>query len=156
MFTIARLQRSGLNSYKIHYEKFMETGVLHATGETSTSPAIWYASKYAVNEAEEVLVKFALKPGTMEKLLDIGIASEAGTKQLFSKLPMTPSGKAKWGENHARIKFEQYQVTTALGSQNGKAVKIFSENIVQHEPTPLNFDGLIHKANAHKFKMHED
>ncbi|WP_167223753.1 DUF6861 domain-containing protein [Massilia rubra] len=126
-----------------HYNALVARGIITGTGETSTSPAIWYASRYAQEEGE-VLVRFAMKPGTSDKLLAIAVAADDDVTRLaFPDLPVLRPG-VRWGESYARIKVEGDQVTTALGAKGGRAIKIFEENIVQFERIAPDKTSLIY------------
>lgn len=115
-----------------HYNRLVAEGTIKGTGETSTSPSIWYASKYAQKDGE-ILVRFAMKPGTSDKLLAIAVGAEDDvTRKLFPELPVLRPG-VTWGEKYARIKAEGGQVTTAHGAENSRAIRLFEENIVQFE-----------------------
>ncbi len=121
-----------------NYEKFLETGKLPATKETSISPLESYASSY-----DGVLMRYSLASGTAEKLLSIGGYNNRGTLNFYPDLSHAPKG---WNEHMASIKFEgqskpgkdlfyinngQGVINTQLGK--GVALDLFNDNLLKAE-----------------------
>lgn len=121
-------------------EAYRQTGMLPATSETSVSPLESYSRNFGQGvRSGEVVVRIGVKPGTVEKLMDIGVRAE-GMEGIpaFSALPKGSSG---WTATSARFKLEATGqsinngygvINTGLG--RGPALKIFNENIVSFEP----------------------
>ncbi|MGR4049463.1 hemagglutinin repeat-containing protein [Kosakonia cowanii] len=105
------------------YERFLNTGVMPATTETSVSPILGYSSKY-----DGVTVKIAVKPGTFSELEKIGIAANSAAAK---ELPNMSTQTGKWMDTNTRFKVEGGQMTTQLGQ--GKGMEIFNKNIVHFE-----------------------
>ncbi|WP_231692226.1 VENN motif pre-toxin domain-containing protein, partial [Cronobacter dublinensis] len=105
------------------YEKFLNTGVMPATTETSFSPVLGYSSKY-----DGVTVKIVFKPGTFSELEKVGIAANSAAAK---ELPNMSTQTGKWMETNTRFKVEGGQMTTQLGQ--GKGMEIFNKNIVHFE-----------------------
>ncbi|WP_205694547.1 hypothetical protein, partial [Cronobacter condimenti] len=105
------------------YEKFLNTGVMPATTETSVSPVLGYSSKY-----DGVTVKIVVKPGTFSELEKVGIAANSAAAK---ELPNMSTQTGKWMETNTRFKVEGGQMTTQLGQ--GKGMEIFNKNIVHFE-----------------------
>ena len=112
-----------------NYKKFKETGKIPATGETTISPTQGFSEGY-----DGVLVKFKVKKGTTEKLVDIGVRDESSI--LAKEFPNMPESKSEWGKNHARFKKEKQQLNIGLGK--GEALDIFNENIVETDVINMN------------------
>ena len=112
-----------------NYENFKKTGKIPPTGETTISPTQAFSEGY-----DGVLIKFKVKKGTTEKLMDIGVRDESSTlADEFSNMPKSTNG---WGKNHAQFKKEKEQLNIGLGK--GKALDIFNENIVETEVINMN------------------
>ena len=111
------------------FEIFQKTGKIPATGETTISPTQGFSEGY-----DGVLVKFKVKKGTTEKLMDIGVRDESS--KLADEFSNMPESKSGWGKNHARFKKEDEQVNIGLGK--GKALDIFNENIVEADVINMN------------------
>ena len=112
-----------------NYESFKKTGKIPATGETTISPTQAFSEGY-----DGVLVKFKVKKGTTDKLIDIGVRDESSI--LADKFPNMPKSKDGWGKNHARFKKEDEQLNIGLGK--GKGLDIFNENIVEVDIINMN------------------
>ena len=112
-----------------NYESFKKTGKIPATGETTISPTQGFSEGY-----DGVLVKFKVKKGTTEKLVDIGVRDESSI--LAKEFPNMPESKSEWGKNHARFKKEKQQLNIGLGK--GEALDIFNENIVETDVINMN------------------
>ena len=113
-----------------NYESFKKTGKIPATGETTISPT----QKFSEEGYNGVLVKFKVKKGTTDKLIDIGVRAESSTlAKEFSNMNKSTSG---WGKNHARFKEEKGQLNIGLGKE--KALNIFNENIVEADVINMN------------------
>ncbi|XTZ38671.1 RHS repeat-associated core domain-containing protein [Salmonella enterica] len=114
-----------------HYEELEKTKKLMPTSETSTSPAVDYSAKYYGE-----LVRFVLKPGTIEKLMAIGGVNSASARKYLDLKILTPG----WTEEDtAGFKPESNQMTIQLGQK--KALDIFNENIITYRKLnrlPLN------------------
>ncbi|EGS9018101.1 RHS repeat protein [Salmonella enterica] len=125
-----------------HYKVLFETHKLSATSETSVSPAFFYSEGYLYDinkntrtikknedikkEEENVLIRFILKQGTVEKLTSIGGAvNKLQSPELAGKLGVLQSN---WAEKYAGFKSEGNQTTIHLG--RGLALEIFNSNIV--------------------------
>ncbi|WP_392552113.1 DUF637 domain-containing protein [Orbus wheelerorum] len=108
---------------KPQFDKFIETGIMPATTETSVSPVLLYSSKY-----EGVTVKIVVKPGTFSELEKIGIAANGATAKEF---PNMSTKTGEWMATNTRFKVEKGQMTTQLGQ--GEGIKIFNKNIVHFE-----------------------
>lgn len=105
------------------YEKFLNTGVMPATTETSVSPVLGYSSKY-----DGVTIKITVKPDTFSELEKIGIATNSAAAK---ELPNMSTQTGKWMDTNTRFKVEGGQMTTQLGQ--GKGIEIFNKNIVHFE-----------------------
>ena len=80
------------------------------------------------------IIKYKVKKGTTEKLVNIGVRGESSTlAKEFSNMPKSESG---WGKNHARFKEEKGQLNIGLGK--GDALDIFNENIVEADVINMN------------------
>ena len=112
-----------------NYESFKKTGKIPATGETTISPTQGFSEGY-----DGVLVKFKVKKGTTDKLIDIGVRD--GSPILADKFPNMSKSTNKWGKNHARFKKEGGQLNIGLGKE--KALNIFNENIVEADVINMN------------------
>ena len=112
-----------------NYESFKKTGKIPATGETTISPTQGFSEGY-----DGVLVKFKVKKGTTEKLVNIGVRDESSI--LADKFPNMPESKSGWGKNHARFKKEDEQLNIGLGK--GEGLDIFNENIVEADIINMN------------------
>ncbi|WP_068063863.1 DUF6531 domain-containing protein [Nocardia xishanensis] len=107
-----------------HFARFMRTGDVPATGETFTSPTQAFSEGY-----EGVLVKFRLKPGTIEALERIGVRDP--TDEMAAAHPemrLAPSG---WNGTSALFKWEGGQQNIGLG--RGPGLDIFNDNILGFE-----------------------
>ena len=112
-----------------NYESFKKTGKIPATGETTISPTQGFSEGY-----DGVLVKFKVKKGTTDKLIDIGVRD--GSPILADEFPNMSKFTNKWGKNHARFKKEGGQLNIGLGKE--KALNIFNENIVEADVINMN------------------
>ena len=112
-----------------NYESFKKTGKIPATGETTISPTQGFSEGY-----DGVLVKFKVKKGTTDKLIDIGVRD--GSPILADEFPNMSKSTNKWGKNHARFKKEGGQLNIGLGKE--KALNIFNENIVEADVINMN------------------
>ena len=93
-------------------------------------------------------MEFKLNPGTTNELMNIGVKSKKQISGImvnpnynYSKLPNDFKG---WGNNHAMFKLEKtiqknpiikdpYNVNIGLGSEEGKALSIFNDNIIDYK-----------------------
>jgi hypothetical protein len=106
------------------FAKLQRTGKLPATGETFISPSQVYSRGY-----DGILVRFTVKPGTMQQLADIGVTANSGTASLFPGMQGVAKG---WTANNAMFKLEGNVVNTGLG--RGNALTIFNQSTIQYEP----------------------
>ena len=126
---------------KADYDKLLK-GELPATSETFTSPTLEYITKKGYG-AEGVIVKFKMKPGTIEEFKKIGVirSTDKGKKMIkeFGELPVKDGG---WLNDNAMFKIETpkadgvrlhdlKQVNIGLGK--GKGIEIFNKNILEFE-----------------------
>ncbi|WP_331458187.1 RHS repeat-associated core domain-containing protein, partial [Burkholderia sp. MSMB2041] len=109
-----------------HYNGLMKTNKLQPTTETSISPAVAYSLEYSSPSNGE-LIQFALKPGTLKELREIGLALNKGVKLLF---PDMREGGGEWMKTNAQFKVEGEQMTIQLGQ--GRALEIFNRNMVHY------------------------
>ncbi|OZG69973.1 hypothetical protein BTA51_28465, partial [Hahella sp. CCB-MM4] len=115
------------------YDNFLITGKVPATGETFMSPLEAYSRGY-----NGTLVRYAVEPGTADKLLSIGGYGNKGTLQYYPELPHAGSG---WTSEMSQIKLEGQDISyinsgngvvnTGLG--RGDALDIFNNNIIKYE-----------------------
>ena len=130
-----------------HYDILKSTGKIPAgyNGETFISPSLSYVQRY---DYGGVTLEFKLNPGTMNELMNIGVKSKNQISGImgnpnynYSKLPNAPKG---WGNNHAMFKLETtiqknpiikdpYNVNIGLGREEGKALNIFNDNIIDYK-----------------------
>ena len=128
-----------------HYDILKSTGRMPAghRGETFISPSLSYVQKYNYGG---VTLEFKLNPGTTNELMNIEVKNRGGGIMIdsnynYSKLPNAPKG---WGNNHAMFKLEKivqnepriedpYNVNIGLGRENGKALEIFNNNIIDYK-----------------------
>lgn len=80
------------------YERFLNTGVMPATTETSMSPGLGYSSKY-----EGVTVKITVKSGAFSELEKIGVAANSAAAR---ELPNMSTQTGKWIDTNTRFKVE--------------------------------------------------
>ena len=113
--------------------------------ETFISPSSLYVQKY---DYGGVTLEFKLNPGTTNELMNIGVKNKKQISGImvnpnynYSKLPNDFKG---WGNNHAMFKLEKtiqknpiikdpYNVNIGLGSEEGKALSIFNDNIIDYK-----------------------
>ena len=113
--------------------------------ETYISPSLSYVQKY---DYGGVTLEFKLNPGTTNELMNIGVKSKNQISGImvnpnynYSKLPNDFKG---WGNNHAMFKLEKtiqknpiikdpYNVNIGLGREEGKALNIFNDNIIDYK-----------------------
>lgn len=114
------------------FAKFQRTGKMPATGETYISPSRTYSSGY-----EGVLVQIKVKPGTMSKLAENGVAGNSGTvNKVFPNMPRSSKGWTQReqvqfkleGQGKPNINSGQGVVNAGLGK--GKALDNFNQSIV--------------------------
>lgn len=74
-----------------NYESFKKTGKILPTGETTISPTQAFSEGY-----DGVLIKFKVKKGTTEKLVDIGVRD--GSSILADEFPNMPKSRNEWGK----------------------------------------------------------
>ena len=112
--------------------------------ETYISPSLSYVQKY---DYGGITLEFKLNPGTTNELMNIGVKSKNQISGImvnpnynYSKLPNDFKG---WGNNHAMFKLKQkikvnplkldrYNVNIGLGQEDGKALEIFNNNIIDY------------------------
>jgi hypothetical protein len=115
---------------KSHYDELVANKRLLGTGEATTSPTQVFSEDY-----NGIMVKFKVKNGTIDELKKIGISD--GSPEVasqFGQMPTkTSAPNGKWNLNNARFKFEKTQVNIALGQTDGKAMKIFNDNMLEFE-----------------------
>ena len=103
------------------YDYLRMTGELPATSETFISPTYTFSSNY-----DGVIVKFELRNGTTNSLLEIGVGNNAD--QAIRDYGVLPQVSKGWTENNAFFKGEGTQTNIGLGQ--GKALEIFNSNII--------------------------
>ena len=118
---------------KEHYDELVKTGRMPGTGECTTSPNQAFSEAY-----EGMLVKFKVKPGTIDELKAIGITD--GTplvKAEFGTMPTNADIGGGWNQTRARFKTETLkskntpQVNIALGQ--GSALNKFNDNLLEFQ-----------------------
>ncbi|HFT1530074.1 MULTISPECIES: hypothetical protein [Providencia] len=102
-----------------HYDHLMDTGQLKPTYETVISPTQSFSEGYS-----GVLVRFDLKPNTIEELMTIGVRDKSRVTRQFSDMPFVDSLESSWKSSHAYFKGEKGQLIIGLG--DGKALDIFN------------------------------
>ena len=114
------------------FAKFQRTGKMPATGETYISPSRAYSSGY-----EGVLVQIKVKPGTMSKLAENGIAGNSGTvNKVFPNMPRSSKGWTQRGqvqfklEGQGKPNINSGQGVVNAGLGKGKALDNFNQSIV--------------------------
>ena len=132
---------------KSDFEMLKSTGKLPATSETFTSPTLEYIKTVGygteADGIERVIVKFQMKPGTLDELKSIGVRNDA-TSRIMSFYPEMPEvgSVSKWTENNALFKTEgdkyvklgklnEIQVNIGLGK--GKALDEFNYRILSFQ-----------------------
>ncbi|MCW2943016.1 MAG: hypothetical protein JWN00_6001, partial [Actinomycetia bacterium] len=112
------------------YNQLVATGRLPSTsGETMISPTQGFSESYG-----DVLVKFALEPGTTDALSGIGVSD--GTPNTVATYPDMPLVAKGWKTTNAYFKTEslkgpgwrEQQINIGLGS--GPGLDIFNDGIV--------------------------
>lgn len=123
---------------KENYDELLMTNRISGTGETTTSPNLAFSIDYT-----GFLVKFKVKPGTIQKLQTIGVTDgNPLVRGQFGDMPTAKEVEGDWNKTHARFKVEtlkstgKQQVNIALG--NGAALKIFNDNIMEFELSQIN------------------
>jgi hypothetical protein len=81
-----------------------------------------------IERYDGVLIRLTTAPGTMDQLMNIGVAGNVGTSRLFPNLPAAAKG---WTQNNAMLKLEGTVVNTGLG--RGEALSVFNQNIVRFD-----------------------
>lgn len=112
--------------------------------KTYISLSLSYIQRY---DYGGVTLEFKLNPGTTNELMNIGVKSKNQISGImvnpnynYSKLPNASKG---WGNNHAMFKLKQkikvnplkldrYNVNIGLGQEDGKALEIFNNNIIDY------------------------
>ena len=112
--------------------------------KTYISLSLSYIQRY---DYGGVTLEFKLNPGTTNELMNIGVKSKNQISGImvnpnynYSKLPNDFKG---WGNNHAMFKLEKtiqknpiikdpYNVNIGLGQEDGKALEIFNNNIIDY------------------------
>lgn len=114
------------------FAKFQRTGKMPATGETYISPSRAYSSGY-----EGVLVQIKVKPGTMSKLAENGVAGNSGTvNKVFPNMPRSSKGWTQRGqvqfklEGQGKPNINSGQGVVNAGLGKGKALDNFNQSIV--------------------------
>ncbi|QQP95119.1 LysM peptidoglycan-binding domain-containing protein [Lysobacter enzymogenes] len=108
--------------------------------ETMLSPLQDYSTKY-----RGVLVRVAVKPGTMAELADMGAVANTASMVQFPGRPFVGNVE-NWTQNYALIKMEKGQINTGLGQ--GRALQVFNDNVVDVRPVSVTYgDGSVHKYN---------
>jgi RHS repeat-associated protein len=108
------------------YEQLVATGRVPATAETFTSPSLEYAGKY-----NGVTVEFAVRAGTTDALLGIGVRNAALSCGAYDGLPLVQQG---WTSSNAFFKLEGDVVNVGLGK--GAALDTFNANITNFRVVP--------------------
>jgi hypothetical protein len=95
------------------------------TSEMFTSPTLSYIQNSGYLNGT-IIVKFQMKPGTIDKLKAIGTvkSSDIG-KPLMSDFGNLPVNQSGWMQNNTLFKVEGTQVNIGLG-RNGKGMEIFN------------------------------
>lgn len=126
---------------KADYDLLLKNKKLVGTSETFTSPTIEYVKAGGYGSgADEVIVKFQMKPGTLKKLESIGVRNDATQKMLNYHPEMPPITTAKdWTLNNALFKTEGKRYVEAgmlndvqvnIGLGKGEALNRFNEGII--------------------------
>jgi hypothetical protein len=123
--SLAAAESAGAETYyrtmsQTHYEQLLATGKLPATAETFISPSLNYARQYA-----GVTVQFALRGGTTDSLLNIGVRNAGLGGEMFESLPLVQKG---WTSSNAFFKLEGDVINVGLG--RGTALETFNNNIL--------------------------
>ncbi|GGW49142.1 hypothetical protein [Arenibacter certesii] len=117
---------------KSNYDDLEANNRLLGTGECTTSPNQSFSEDY-----NGYLMKFKLKLGTINDLIDIGITDGSIlVKQQFGDLPTNQDIGGNWNQTRARFKKEGTQVNIALGK--GTALQIFNDNLLEFELIQIN------------------
>ncbi|MBA4241931.1 MAG: hypothetical protein C0448_14490 [Sphingobacteriaceae bacterium] len=100
---------------------FLKTGNIPATSETFVSQSGMYASEYS-----GVTFKITTKPGTLQKLTEIGVKDAAHS--LAARYNSLPTVKSGWTINQAFIKLEGDALNIGLGKV--EALQRFNSRII--------------------------
>ncbi len=98
-----------------HYDSLVENGKLSATGETFITPSKEYAMS---GKYDGVTVQFAMKPGALEELEQIGVRDNSSiVRSAYPNMPQVSSG---WtDENAVYFKGEGDFINIGLGKGGG-------------------------------------
>ena len=100
------------------------------TSEMFTSPTLSYVESSSYLEGT-VIVKFKLKPGTLDEFVINGVRND-GSFKMMQNFPELPQSSGGWMENSAMFKTEKGQINIGLG-RDGYAMNKFNENIIEFQ-----------------------